>query len=61
MFIEQEMTQKRYQAKLKIAGGLIDESRNKLNDTIDVFFEGTSFDKFSFALRSTLVDELELE
>jgi hypothetical protein len=39
----------------------MDESRNKLNGSIDVFFEGTSFDRFSFALRSTLVDELQLE
>ncbi|MFT7527757.1 MAG: hypothetical protein ACI9LY_002916 [Arenicella sp.] len=39
MSIEQEITQKKYQAKLEVAGGLIDKSRNKLNESIDVFLK----------------------
>lgn len=39
MFTEQAITQKTYQAKLEVAGGLIDQYRNKLNDGIVVFLK----------------------
>jgi hypothetical protein len=57
LFIEEKITQKKYQTHLGVARSMIVEARNELNRKIDYFLENTPFSSYGYDLTSRLVDE----